>query len=82
MTNGETAKAEELLTPEMKRYIETYRNVMSSKQRILCAKALYIDKERNKALTIYDNLKSREKDYLLQGEVKSDLAIMRKILDS
>lgn len=82
MTNGETAKAKELLTPDKNRYIETYRNVMSSKQRILCAKALYIDKERNKALTIYDNLKSREKDYLLQGEAKSDLAIMRKILDS
>lgn len=81
MTNGETAKAEELLTPDMKRYIETYRNVMSSKQRILCAIALYLDKDRNKALTIYDSLKSREKEYLLQGEAKSDLAIMQKILE-
>lgn len=81
MTNGETAKAEELLTPDMKRYIDTYRNVMSSKQRILCAIALYLDKDRNKALTIYDSLKSREKEYLLQGEAKSDLAIMQKILE-
>lgn len=81
MTNGETAKAEELLTPDMKRYIDTYRNVMSSKQRILCAIALYLDKDRNKALTIYDSLKSREKEYLLQGEAKSDLAITQKILE-
>ena len=81
MTNGETAKAEELLTPDMKRYIDTYRNVMSSKQRILCAIALYLYKDRNKALTIYDSLKSREKEYLLQGEAKSDLAITQKILE-
>lgn len=81
LVNGEKDEAESLLTPEMKKYIEAYCKVMSSKQRILCAMALYIDQDREKALSIYENLQSREKDYLLQGEVKSDLAIMRKILN-
>ena len=53
---------------------------MSSKQRVLCAVALYIDGDRDKAQAIYDALYAGREDYLLQGEVKSDLAIMRKIL--
>lgn len=81
LVNGEKAEAESLLTPEMKKYIEAYRKVMSSKERILCAMALYIDQDREKAMSIYENLQSHETDYLLQGEVKSDLAIMRKILN-
>lgn len=81
LENGDKTEAESLLTPEMKKYIEAYSKVMSSKQRILCAMALYIDNDREKAMSIYENLQSHEKDYLLQGEVKSDLAIMRKILN-
>ena len=80
LVSGETDKAKELLTPELTKYIETYRNVMSSKQRILCAMALFIDNNREKAIGIYDNLLRTEKDYLLQGEVKSDLSIMKSIL--
>ena len=63
------------------KYIETYRKVMSSKQRLLCAKALYLDADRNKAMEIFYALESSENEYLLQGEVKSDLAIMRHFLD-
>lgn len=54
---------------------------MSSKQRILCAIALYIDNDRAEAVTIYDNLRQRAGDYLLQGEVKSDIAITKSILE-
>ena len=80
LVSGETDKAKELLTPGLTKYIETYRNVMSSKQRILCAMALFIDNNREKAIGIYDNLLRTKKDYLLQGEVKSDLSIMKSIL--
>lgn len=80
LVSGETDKAKELLTPGLTKYIETYLNVMSSKQRILCAMDLFIDNNREKALGIYDNLIRTEKDYLLQGEVKSDLSIMKSIL--
>lgn len=77
---GKTDEAKTLLTPDLKRYIVTYRNVMSSKQRILCAIDLYIDNNREKADEIYRNVLSHKNDYLMQGEVISDIAIMRKIL--
>lgn len=74
--------AQELLDENLKRYIKAYRKVMSSKERILCAIALKLDNDRKKAVAIYDNLRSREKDYLLQGEVRSDLAIMSDIIQN
>ncbi|MDE6770335.1 MAG: M50 family metallopeptidase [Muribaculaceae bacterium] len=81
LISGETARASELLDKDLKKYIETYRKVMSSKERLLCAVALLIDNDRAKALEIYENLKSRKDDYLLQGEVKSDLALMEAMLN-
>lgn len=77
---GEKERAAELLNKDLKKYIETYRKVMSSKERVLCAVALFIDNDREKALEIYENLKKRKDDYLLQGEVKSDLALMESML--
>lgn len=73
---GNPDKAEQLLDGEMLKYIRAYRKMMSSKERLLCAIALYIDHDREKALEIYDRLIRRQKEYLLQGEVKSDLALM------
>lgn len=77
---GHIDSAKELLSPELKKYIETYRIVMSSKERILCAIYLIIENDRNKAFEIYNSLHQRENEYLLQGEVKSDLAIMKTML--
>ncbi len=77
---GEKERAAELLNKDLKKYIETYRKVMSSKERVLCAVALFIDDDREKSLEIYENLKKRKDDYLLQGEVKSDLALMESML--
>ena len=78
--NDDMAGAAALLDDKLRKYIEAYRKVMSSKERILCAVALKLDNDKEKALSIYENLKSRESDYLLQGEVKSDLTIMRDML--
>ncbi len=80
LINGKEESAVELLTPELMSYIESYRKVMSSKERILCAMALFIDNDRDKALEIYNNLRQTENEYLLQGEVMSDLAIMKSML--
>lgn len=80
LMNDDMAGAAALLDDKLRKYIEAYRKVMSSKERILCAVALKLDNDKEKALSIYENLKSRESDYLLQGEVKSDLAIMRDML--
>lgn len=81
LLNGDVEGAKELMTPQLRKYIETYSRMMSSKERILCSMSLIIDGDRSKATEIYDNLISRQSDYLLQGEVKSDLAIMSHILN-
>ncbi|MDE6715931.1 MAG: M50 family metallopeptidase [Muribaculaceae bacterium] len=78
---GNHEKATELLTNDIERYLKAYRKVMSSKERQLCAIALIKDNDRAKAQAIYDNLLARENQYLLQGEVKSDLALMKLILE-
>lgn len=77
---GDIDGAKELLDENLKRYIKTYRKVMSSKERILCAIALKLDGNRKEATAIYGEVKKRRQDYLLQGEVDSDLAIMSDIL--
>lgn len=77
---GNIEKAETLLDKDLMKYIDTYRKTMSSKERILVAIALYIDKDEAKAKKIYDNFHSRQDQYLLQGEVKSDLALIQDTL--
>ena len=49
---------------------------MSSKQRFLCAWELYKERDREKALAIYENVVLKQTQYLLQGEVKMDIAMM------
>lgn len=76
LVTGRTEQAEQLLDTDLMKYIETYRKVMSSKERILCAIDLYLKHDRTAAMTIYETLKQNQSKYLLQGEVKSDIAIM------
>lgn len=80
LRSGETEKAEALLDKDLRKYVETYRKMMSSKERLLCAMAFYLDKDEQQAREIYSNLKSRKDEYLLQGEVLSDLALMEDML--
>lgn len=76
--NMEGARA--LLDKNLKQYIKIYSKIMSSKERIRCSIALLMDNDRAKAEEIYNNLRARQSEYLLQGEVKSDLAIMEAVL--
>lgn len=80
LRTGNLEKAEELLDKDLRKYIETYRRMMSSKERLLSAMAFYLDKDKSKAIDIYSNMKSRQDEYLLQGEVRSDLALMEDML--
>ena len=82
LRTGYAERGEVLLTDDLRKYIGNYRKVMSSKERLLCAMALYIDKDETKAIEIYNNLKERQKEYLLQGEVLSDLALMEDMIGS
>ena len=80
MLTGRFEQARELLDKELMAYIEAYRRVMSSKERLLCAKALFLDSDRDEAIRIYSALRDRRGEYLLQGEVASDMALMEGML--
>lgn len=81
LVTGRKEEAMELLDKNLKRYIDTYSNVMSSKLRIKGAISLYLDGDKTKAEEIYRTLENNKDKYLLQGEVKSDLAVMKRILE-
>lgn len=80
MLTRHEGRASELLDAKIRKYVDTYANVMSSKMRVACGIALFLDNDREKARRIYESLSDTEENYLLQGEVKSDLAIIRWML--
>lgn len=79
---GDKEGAGNLLGKDLRQYIENYRKVMSSKERVLCAIALLMENDREKAEKIYRDLLGRKDEYLFQGEVESDLWLMQQLLDS
>lgn len=82
LRTGKLEKADMLLDNDLRKYIDTYRKMMSSKERLLLAVALYLDKDIDKARDIYNCFEARKSEYLLQGEVKSDLALMEDMLSN
>lgn len=82
MTTCRKEEIERFYTPDLQKYISQYKQVMSSKQRLLCALALFWDKDRTKAQAIYEELFLKQGQYLMQGEVIFDLEIMRCLLDN
>ncbi len=80
MRTGRIEEAEKLLDKDLRKYIETYRKMMSSKERILIAIAFYLDKDPAKAQALYEQFKSRQDSYLLQGEYLSDLSLIEDML--
>lgn len=81
MVTGRESRAQELWTPELRKYIEGYKSFMSSKVRILAGVALFIEHDRQKAMKIFEDLRLKADGYLLQGEVKSDIAIMERVFE-
>ena len=73
-------EVERLYTDRTKRYIQRYKIMMSSKQRLLCALALYWENRPERAKEIYEKVVRKRDKYLLQGEVNSDLDIMETML--
>lgn len=72
---------ESLYTEKLEKYVQRYKNLMSSKQRLLFAIALYRDRDILKAREIYEKLSANRDRYLLQGDVASDLDIMGRLLE-
>lgn len=82
LMTGRADYAQTLYTDDLRKYIAIYRKTMSSKERILCAVYLLLEHDRPKAQAVYDAVRQRQADYLLQGEVQSDLAIMSVLLET
>jgi len=80
LLTGRRDEAETLLDKNLRKYIGMYRGMMSSKERIMCAISLYIDNDYAGASAIYEHLRDTADRYLLQGEVKSDIALMEWML--
>lgn len=80
MRTGRIEKADKILDNNLRKYIETYRKVMSSKERLLIAIAFYIDKNETEARRLYGRLKERKDEYLLKGEIAGDLALIEDML--
>ncbi len=53
--------------------------MMSSKQRILWAIAFYSDNNRDEAQALLQQMRANRLNYLMQGEVASDLAIIEHL---
>lgn len=81
LVRGDTERARTLLTPKVRQYVESFRKVMTSKERLACAIALRLDGDRAAAEAIMQRVSDNRDSYLLQGEVASDLALMEALLD-
>lgn len=82
MVTSRIDEARTILDSGLMKYVEAYKNVMSSKQRLLFCKALFLENDRDKAMDIYRTLLQNQDRYLMQGEVKSDIDIMRNISEA
>lgn len=80
LVTGRNERAEALYSKELEDYIRKYKKMMSSKQRQLFALALYREKDVAKAKEIYETVRRQKEKYLMQGEVKSDIALMKSLL--
>lgn len=76
LVTGRMDRVDKIYTKELEKYILAYRKTMSSKERLLCALCLLKDYDREKASGIRNGLEAQRNKYLLQGEVKSDIAVI------
>ena len=79
LATGRTARARELYTKEIQSYISQHRKVMSSKERVMFAVELLMLNNSAAAKQILDSVSDKQSEYLMQGEVKMDLALMQQL---
>ena len=81
LTTGRKEIVEKYWTKKQEDYVKTGAKFSSAKQRILFAYALYAENDADKARQIYHDTLRLQDDYLIAGEVRSDLALMKELLD-
>lgn len=80
LATGRRGEAVCLYTPALRGYAVRFAPVMSAKQRLLFAVALLMEGDAKAARRICDELHASAPGYLMQGEVRSDLAQMEALL--
>jgi len=80
LTKGRKEVIEKYWTKQLEQYVKAGARYSSGKQRILFAYALYVEKNNDEAMRIYNDTLAQKCDYLIEGEVKGDLALMEEIL--
>ncbi len=80
LTKGRKEVIEKYWTKQLEQYVKAGARYSSGKQRILFAYALYMEKNNDEAMRIYNDTLAQKSDYLIEGEVKGDLALMEEIL--
>ena len=80
LVTGDIVKAKELYTKDIEKYIQLHSKVMSSKERILFTIELLMNNNNSAAISILNSIKNRKEDYLMQGEVEMDIALMERLL--
>lgn len=81
MLTGRFDRAREVLDKDVMKNVNTYSRMMSSKKRLLIANVLLLGSDRAAAEQMYEDLMARRDSYLIQGEVKSDLAILESLFN-
>ena len=81
LTTGRKEIVEKYWTKKQADYVKSSAKFSSAKQRILFVYALYAENDADKARQIYRDTLRLQDDYLIAGEVRSDLALMKELLD-
>lgn len=79
---GYEDEARALLTPDLTAYIRRTVSYSSSKPRLLCAIALHLEHDSQKAATILRDTETQRDRYIMRGEAEADICAMRRMLDT
>lgn len=79
---GYEDEARTLLTPDLTAYIRRTASYSSSKPRLLCAIALHLEHDSQKAATILHDTETHRDRYIMRGEAEADICAMRRMLDT
>lgn len=79
---GYEDEARALLTPDLTAYIRRTASYSSSKPRLLCAIALHLEHDSQKAATILHDTETHRDRYIMRGEAEADICAMRRMFDT
>ena len=80
LITGRIDQANKLYSDEIASYAQQYHKTMSNKLRLLCATALYIESNTEKAHLLQEQIIANRNKYLMQGEVLMDIDLIEEIL--